>query len=86
MAVASSTVLCFTTSAKEEHDEVLPRATSRVLCGADRERKLGWRGNWGGGTPSAFAETAWAAPPSHNATLPIIPLNSDSTGLTLGQS
>ena len=63
--------------------------TARSELGAERERKVGWKGQVGGpaGTASgASARRAWAAPPSHNPTLPTAPFPTHNTWSTLGKS
>ena len=61
--------------------------TARSEAGADRERKVGWKGQVGGpaGTDSGgSAKRAWAASPSHNPTLPTAPFPTHNTWSTLG--
>ena len=64
--------------------------TAKSEAGADREMKVGWKGQvggpartvWGGG---GLAKRAWAASPSHNPTLPTAPFPTHNTWSTLGQ-
>ena len=62
---------------------------ARSEAGADRERKVGWKGQVGGpaGTDSGgSAKRAWVASPSHNPTLPTAPFPTHNTWSTLGKS
>ena len=63
--------------------------TARSEAGADRERKVGWKGQVGGaaGTESGgSAKRAWAASPSHNPTLPTAPFTTHNTWSSLEKS
>ena len=63
--------------------------TARLEAGADREGKVGWKGQVGGpaGTASgASAKRVWATPPSHNPTLPTAAFPNHNTWFTLGKS
>ena len=63
--------------------------TARSDLGAEREIDVGWKGQVGGpaGTArGASAKRAWAAPPSHNPTLPTTPFPTHNTWSTLGES
>ena len=63
--------------------------TARSEAGADRERKVGWKGRVGGpaGTTSGGSvKRAWGASPSHNPTLQTTPFPTHNTWSTLGKS
>ena len=63
--------------------------TARSEAGADREMKVGWKGQVGGHARSVWggsAKRAWAASPSHNPTLPTAPFPTHNTWSTLGRS
>ena len=63
--------------------------TARSEAGADRERKVRWKGQVGGpaGTDSGgSAKRAWAPSPSHSPTLPTAPFPTQNTLSTLGNS
>ena len=63
--------------------------TARSAAGADREMKVGWKGQVGGPAGSvcgASANRAWAASPSHSPTLATAPFPTHNTWSTLGRS
>ena len=63
--------------------------TARSVAGADREMKVGWKGQVGGPAGSVCggsANRAWAASPSHNPTLATAPFPTHNTWSTLGRS
>ena len=83
------TSIWFTLSTKKSLHCSETSMTARSEAGADWERKVGWKGQVGGpaGTASgASAKRAWAAPPSHNPTLPTAPFPTHKTWSVLGKS
>ena len=62
--------------------------TPRSELRAERERKVGWKGHMEGPATTASgvsAKRAWAAPTSHNPTLPTTPFRTHNTWSALGK-
>ena len=74
---------------EEQHALLADLDDGEVGAGADREMKVGWKGQVGGPAGTVWggsAKRAWAASPSHNPTLPTAPFPTHNTWSTLGQS